>query len=291
MFNCRSIHINKITGDLLNNEVQQLKESGGAGAPEPPKPPPIASGKTEPKAEKPAEQRAPRPEKKGKERQLSPFAIMLNEAIKNSTDPEVAKIKAEIDSIRKERITIIIRIKESRRRLGYKEAEAAAITRLLDIERAKPESAEKRKKIGYLKRMKNKLEFRISTEASSLNEEKDLVRKIEEVNKELNEAYKTIRLERKNDLVKSDIEQFKKVLTEGEAKIQEQDKKLDELYDKLRKLLGIERNKHEKPQQHHGERKKQHHEHVPQAMDEINLEDIAVIKKKPKKAAEEDESA
>ncbi|MFI5412663.1 MAG: hypothetical protein ACHQX1_02120, partial [Candidatus Micrarchaeales archaeon] len=169
---------------------------------------------------------------------------MLNNAIKESKNPEVAKLKEEIDSVKKQRSDVIVKVKENRRRLNYKEAEAVALSRLLEIEKGKDKDNAKRKKIGYLKRLKNKLEFRISTEASSLSAEKGLVRQIEDINKELNEAYKSIRLERKNEFVKKDVDDYRKSLSELEAKIGEHDKKLDELYDKLRKLLGIERGRH-----------------------------------------------
>lgn len=212
----------------------------------------------------------------------SSFSQMLNNAIKESKDPEVAKLKEEIDAVKKLRGEAIARVKDNRRRLNYKEAEAVAIGKLLDIEKAKDKDNSKRKKIGYLKRLKNKLEFKISTEAQSLAEEKDLVRKIEEINKELNVAYKAIRLERKTELVKSDIEECRKNITEYETKIQEHDKKLDELYDKLRRLLGIERAKRAKPAA-----KKRIQQQ--QALQEINLEDIAVIKKKEKKAVDEED--
>jgi uncharacterized coiled-coil DUF342 family protein len=208
----------------------------------------------------------------------------LNDAIKESKDPEVAKLKVEIDGVKKLRNEAIAKVKESRRRLSYKEAEAVAITRLLAIEKGKDANNAKRRKIGYLKRLKNQLEFKIATEASSLAAEKDFVRKIEEVNKELNDAYKAIRLERKSEFLKKDAEDYKKLLAELELKIAEHDKKLDELYDKLRKLLGIERGRHGKPA---SVKKK------PQARpmsQEINLEDIAVIKKKAKKPEEADDA-
>ncbi len=215
---------------------------------------------------------------------------MLNDAIKESKDPEVAKTKEAIDAVRKERSEVIGKVKEARRRLTYKEAEDAALKRLLDIEKAKPEAAEKRRKIGYLKRMKNKLEFRISTEASSLAEEKGLVRQIEDVNKQLSEAYKTIRLERKAELVKKDIEEFKKTLADGEVKITEHDKRLDELYDTLRKLLGMDKGRGPKQQQQHQQEHRRRPQPQPQ-LQEINLEDIVVIKKKEKKPVDADESA
>ncbi len=209
---------------------------------------------------------------------------MLNNAIKESKNPEVAKLKEEIDAVKKKRTEVIIKVKENRRRLNYKEAETIALTRLLEIEKNKDKDNAKRKKIGYLKRLKNKLEFKISTEATSLAAEKDLVRKIEEINKELNDAYKAIRLERKSEFVKKDVDEIRKNLLELEAKITEHDKKLDEHYDKLRKLLGIERSRHiSKPQ---SARKK-----VQASSQEINLEDIAVIKKKDKKPSNDEDSA
>jgi uncharacterized coiled-coil DUF342 family protein len=208
---------------------------------------------------------------------------MLNNAIKESKDPEVAKLKEEIDAVKKERGDAIAKVKDNRRRLNYKEAESVAITKLLDIEKAKDKDNSKRRKIGYLKRLKNKLEFKISTEAQSLTAEKELVRQIEEINKELSVAYKAIRLERKTELVKSDIEECRKNINDYETKIQGHDKRLDELYDKLRRLLGIERAKRAKPAQ----KKRVQSQQMPP---EINLEDIAVIKKKDKKPVEDEDA-
>ncbi len=195
----------------------------------------------------------------------------------------MGKLKEEIDAVKKQRGDTIAKVKENRRRLNYKEAESVAIGRLLEIEKGKDKDNAKRKKIGYLKRLKNQLEFKISTEAQSLTAEKDLVRKIEEINKELNVAYKAIRLERKTELVKSDIEECRKNINEFELKIAEHDKKLDELYDKLRKLLGIERAKRVKP----ATKKRVQSQQMPQ---EINLEDIAVITKKSKKATQDEDA-
>ncbi len=165
--------------------------------------------------------------------------------------------------------------------MGYKEAESQAISKLLTMEHERDKNNEKRRKIGQLKRLKNRLEFKIATEASSLSEEKDLIRKIDEINKELSEAYKSIRLERKGEFVKGDIEEYRKRLTELEAKIAETDKVLDGLYERLRKILGIRRERKE-------ERQRKRMQPKPQ-IQEINLEDIAVIKKKEKKQESKEE--
>lgn len=134
----------------------------------------------------------------------------------------------------------------------------------------------KRKRIGYLKRMKQRLEFKISTEASSLAQEKDIIRKINEINQELNEALASVRLERKAGFIVKDIEDYRKSISEINMKIVELDTKLDGLYVSLRKMLGI--GSWQNKQQQTRQRKPQHMQ-IP----EINLEDIAVIKKKTEK--------
>jgi len=133
----------------------------------------------------------------------------------------------------------------------------------------------KKKRIGYLKRMKARFEFKISTEASSLAQEKEIIRKINEINRELNEALASVRLERKLGFITKDIEDYRRLITDINAKIAEFDSKLDGLYVVLRKSLGI-KGWQNKPQQQ--KQKKQQQAEVP-----INLEDIAVIKKKESK--------
>lgn len=137
----------------------------------------------------------------------------------------------------------------------------------------------KRKRIGYLKRLKARLEFKISTEASSLAQEKDIIRKINEINQELDEALALVRFERKIGFINNDIEEYKKNVTDINSKIVELDTKLDGLYVSLRKILGIG-SWQSKPQKH----KKQQPAEEPT----VNLEDIAVIKKKDVKINQEE---
>lgn len=197
--------------------------------------------------------------------------LSLNVLIKESNNPEAAKLKEDIDNIRRDRSKLIARVKDCRRRLSYKEAEFAAIDRLLKMRKEEDKDGSKRKRVGYLKRMKQRLEFRISTEASSLTQEKDIIRKINEINQELEEALASVRLERKVGFISKDIEEYRKSITEINTKIGEFDTRLDGLYMSLRKSLGIG-SYQVKPQQ---KPKKQQ----PQQQG-INLEDIAVIKKK-----------
>jgi uncharacterized coiled-coil DUF342 family protein len=136
----------------------------------------------------------------------------------------------------------------------------------------------KRKRVGYLKHMKQKFEFKISTEASSLSQEKEIIRKINEINQELDEALASVRLERKLGFIKKDVEDYQKGITDINKRIEELDAKLDGLYVNLRKTLGIGswQNK-----------QKQQQKKVQQQQQDVNLEDIAVIKKKTKQKPEE----
>ena len=205
-------------------------------------------------------------------------AQSLNALIKESDNPQAAQLKKDIDNLRKERAKLITRIKENRRRLGYKEAESTAIERLLTMKKNEDKDGTKRRRIGYLKRMKAKLEFRISTEASSLLQEKDIIRKINEINAELGKALASARLERKTEFIKSDIDLYKNNIIKINLELQELDTRLDAMYVGLRKALGIG-SWQNKQQQQHQRPKKSQQAHA----QEINLEDIAVIKKKDAK--------
>lgn len=123
------------------------------------------------------------------------------------------------------------------------------------------------------------MEFKISTEASSLSDERALVRKIDEIGKQLDDALALVRLERKRELVKGDIETFRKGIMDLDKEIVGMDVKLDAVYSELRKVLGIGGYKHGPAPGADG--KMQHKKRAPAAqIKEINLEDIAVIKRK-----------
>ncbi len=203
--------------------------------------------------------------------------ISLGKLVEESKNPEAERIKKEIDSIRDQRSKLIGRLNEFRRRLAYKEKEAIAVDKMLKIESGKERP--KGGRIGYLKRMKSQLEFKISTEASSLSDERALVRKIDEIGKQLDDALALVRLERKRELVKGDIETFRKGIMDLDKEIVGMDVKLDAVYSELRKVLGIGGYKHGPAPGADG--KMQHKKRAPAAqIKEINLEDIAVIKRK-----------
>ena len=195
----------------------------------------------------------------------------LNDLIKESSNAQAQEVKGTIDTMRKERSSMVDRIKKLRIRLEYKQSELVAITGFLESEKAKQDP----KKGRELKRMKNMLEFKLSTEAKmSLTAERDIVRKINDISAQLDDFYKVVRLERKQGFIKGDIEQYKKELEELEKNVTGLDAKLDDKYRELKHLLGIDERRMAKP------KPKRHA--MPIQVQKINLEDIAVIKKKDK---------
>ncbi|MCL4411063.1 MAG: hypothetical protein M1559_02615 [Candidatus Marsarchaeota archaeon] len=194
--------------------------------------------------------------------------------MKESNNKDAEEVKKKIDEIRKQRLEMISEVKRYRKKAYYKEAEFNAISKFVESAKATMNN----KKSGALKRMKNELEFNLSTRARvSLNEEREMVRKINEINAELEDYYKFIKLQKKIEYIKGDLEEYSKLISEKNKLIEETDVKLDELYRSLKRILGInERRERDR------ERMRQKSQAAP-PQNEINLEDIAVIRKKESK--------
>lgn len=170
------------------------------------------------------------------------------------------------------RSAVIRDIKSARNRLAYKMADKQAISQLSQI------SKNTTKNIGLLRRKKEQLEFRIATEAFSVEAEKDLIRKRNEIDRELEDALKSFRLRKKLEFIDKDIEQLGKQLTELDAKIKESDKALDVLYNEFRAITGAgERRQRGERDHNNRDRKQQRDQQKPQ---EVSLADIAIIKDK-----------
>jgi uncharacterized coiled-coil protein SlyX len=196
--------------------------------------------------------------------------VSINSLIKESVDPKVQEISQELDKLKKQRLGYIIKMKELQHKLYYKTTEQEAISKLIEIEKKKP----RHDNIGKLKRMQRSLEFKISTESMNLQQEKMTVMKINEISSKIDAAMKLTRLERKSSLISGDIVGYNAALAENAKAITEVDYKLDALYSNVRKILGVSRYKPKqatkpKPQ--------------PKVQQDINLEDIVVIKKKESK--------
>lgn len=190
-------------------------------------------------------------------------ANAANQTAAPPVNEKAEAIKKSIDEEKKRRFGIIDDVKRIRRKLSFKKAEQAALSKLIEMDK------DSGRKIGYLIRLKEKLEFKISTEASTLNAEKDLVRKINEVDAELDHAIKSRRLKKRVELIGADIEELSKQIDEKEKLIKESEKKLDDLYSNLRSTTGRSRPKIQRERQRNAPKQQ-----------EISLADIAIIKEK-----------
>lgn len=185
--------------------------------------------------------------------------------MKESHNEHANEIMQQIYELRKQRGKLIGLTRHAKRTIPYKEAEAQAIARMLGPNGGRDANG----KVVYLKKLKKNLEFKISTEASSLSAERELVKRINDVNAQLNEALAPLRLKRRLELVKADAEKQKSILTDSIKECADLDVKLDKLYFELKKTLGIT-----------GTHKPVHKSNKSNnPVPTINLEDIAVIKK------------
>ncbi|MCL4365260.1 MAG: hypothetical protein M1569_00115 [Candidatus Marsarchaeota archaeon] len=184
-------------------------------------------------------------------------------------------LKAAIDEEKQKRSNYIHDSRSARNRLAYKLADKQAISQLSEISKSHT------KNIGFLRKKKEQLEFRIATEAFTLEAEKDLIRKKNEVEREFGQALKSYRLRKKLEFIEGDIIELNKRIDEAEARIKVSGKRLDELYSNLRSLTGETKRK-SKPggkQQHREEHNKQ----------EISFADIAIMKEKKDEKKEDTE--
>lgn len=189
----------------------------------------------------------------------------------------MGQLKKDIEDEKKKRMDTIREVKAARNKLMYKTADKQAISQLSEISKSNT------KNLGFLRKRKEQIEFRIATEAFTVEAEKDLIRKKNEIEGELQQALKSYRLRKKLDFINKDIEDIGKRIEELEGRIKESDKKLDDLYSNLRAITGESR----RPMGGQRHDKKQQREQKKPA--EISMADIAIMKdKKPDKDDEEE---
>ncbi len=212
----------------------------------------------------------------GESNQRQQSGSTLNNMMKSSTDPKVQELSKQIELLKKQRAVQMAKMRESQYRLNYKKSEQEAIAKLSEMEKKRGEG-QGAESLAKLKRLRHAMEFKISTESLSLAQEKSVARKVSEVNAQIEVALKSERLKRKMSLVSKDIDAYQSALNDLIKSITETDTKLDELYSAVRKALGIQRRRPRAAQQQ-GERKPVHKQQ------EVNLEDIVIIKKRDTKA-------
>lgn len=185
--------------------------------------------------------------------------------MKESHNEHANELMQQIYELRKQRGKLIGLSRHAKRVIPYKEAEARAIEAMINPAHIRAANG----KVVYLKKLKKSLEFKISTEASSLSAERELIKRINEVSVELDKALEPLRLKRRLEQLKSDAEKQKEIMASSTKECIDLDIKIDKLYFELKKTLGITNT-------HKAVRKPNKAAAAPQT---INLEDIAVIKK------------
>ncbi len=161
-------------------------------------------------------------------------------------------------------MNLIDQLRRLRSKLNYKEAEYAALSKLSELNKAS-------KNLGRLKKLKSDLEFRISTEATTLNAERELIKKLNSINEELEDAIKAYRFKRKVELVSKDIADITKALESYRSQVADVDKGLDTLYSRLREITGWKKKDEREARPRHIKKDEPF---------EVSLEDIATIKNK-----------
>ncbi len=203
----------------------------------------------------------------------------MNEAATETYDD----IRAKINSLEEAKKKLIEEIKKLNARLRFKKYEEKKVS-------ARLEGKEKIRAAPYFK-MLRKLHFKVSTQAFTAAKEKELVKKIEEIEKKLPAALEVERARKKLKLVKGDIEEAEKRIAEIDEELKKMREELKELYTKLNNLqYSSETNKRKrrrrKRRDKNGKLEEDYEEdeefdnYMKEVDEFISLEDIAIIEKK-----------
>jgi uncharacterized coiled-coil DUF342 family protein len=136
------------------------------------------------------------------------------------------EIEERIKQLEEEKKTLIEEIKELNNRLRYKTMEHKAL--LPFVEKTKDVRVD-----NIIKQLKG-LEFKVATQAHTPQMERNLVKKIMELEKELSKHKGVFRARKKLKLIESDLNEIKKKIEEVEGKLKAIRKELKGLYEKLK---------------------------------------------------------
>jgi len=191
---------------------------------------------------------------------------------------EEEKVEGGVEALEKEKATLLERLKEADRRYRYKVYEAKALGEMLDKKKKEgtfPATRELKKRI-------QRLEFIISTEARTLQQERELVKEVRELEKRLKVSIEFERMERRLHLINEDIKAAEKQVIEFEKRMDEMRKELQEKRNanskskKEKKLLELKEKVNE-------ERQREREPFMKKNVDgRVDLGEICVIKKKEK---------
>mgnify|MGYP001116765273 CR=1 FL=1 len=138
----------------------------------------------------------------------------------------VSEIEDRIRQLEEEKKALIEEIKELNSRLRYKTMEHKAL--LPFVEKTKDVKVD-----NLIKQLKG-LEFKVATQAHTPQMERNLVKKIMELEKELSKHKSVFKARKKLKLVEKDLDEIKKRIEEIEEKLKTIRKELKGFYEKLK---------------------------------------------------------
>lgn len=138
------------------------------------------------------------------------------------------ELKSQIEGLEQEKSKLIDRIKVLNRRVRYKKYEKKALEPFLE--------QTKDVRIAPFRRKKRGLEFRISTQAFTPRQEREMLKRLRKVEDKLNELREVERARRKKKYVERDIEEGEKEIGEIEEKLQSLRADLRKYYDELKTI-------------------------------------------------------
>jgi uncharacterized coiled-coil DUF342 family protein len=146
-------------------------------------------------------------------------------------DP-LAEMEEKIKELENEKKSLIEEIKRLSERLKYKKLERQALIPFLE--------QTKDVDVSHLKRKLKRLEFKISTQAYTLKIERQMIKKVKEIEAELTKYEPVERARRKEKLIKKDIEKINEKIRKKEEKLKNIRAELKKLYmeRKRQKSLG-----------------------------------------------------
>ncbi len=136
-------------------------------------------------------------------------------------DPLV-EMEEKIKMLESEKKTLIGEIKRLNERLKYKKLERQALVPFLE--------QTKDVDVSYLRRKLKRLEFKISTQAYTPRIERQMIKKVKEIEAELAKYEPIEKARRKEKLIKKDIDEINKKIKENEEKLKKVRVELKQLY-------------------------------------------------------------
>jgi len=207
-----------------------------------------------------------------------------NEESKNGTD----EIKERRQALESKREALLTRLKKIDAQAKYKSYEAKALQTVLKG-KPRPDARSLRRKLEYL-------EFKIETEATTLQLERQLMKEIKKTQKELEEAFAGEKQFRKLSYLESDLREYEKEMNQIERDLQDTHREMSELEksnreEAKRKAFEVHEKKRlefreKKRKEIHEEQKKETDPFMATLEPTVSLEDICVIRKKIEKTEE-----